>query len=168
MRDTPHDAIGDGDAIASNKARIVCIELFLKVGKEGAPLSLDNFSIPLSLFCGVIEAEENSGIGRNEVSPSINYPVDKAGLLPVSWIIVAFLDAYGAKNSSELLHVSALVADDRQCTHLSCIATSFPYTPSWQADRILSPLRVAMVQEDSKGLGSPMYLKVRNLDNSGV
>ena len=93
MRDTPHDAIGDGDTIASNKARIVCIELFLKIGKEGAPLSLDNFSIPLSLLCGVIEAEENSGIGRNEVSPSINYPVDKAGLLPVSWIIVAFFDA---------------------------------------------------------------------------
>ena len=93
MRDTPHDAIGDGDTIASNKARIVCIELFLKIGKEGAPLSLDNFSIPLSLLCCVIKAEENSGIGRNEVSPSINYPVDKAGLLPVSWIIVAFLDA---------------------------------------------------------------------------
>ena len=168
MTDTPHNAISDGDTITSNEARIVCVKLFLDLGKEGAPLSMTNFCEPLSLLCSIIEAKENGGIGRDELAPSLNYPVNQTGLLPVGWIIVAFLDADGAENGSELLHVSALVADDWQLSHLSCIATCFPYTPAWQADIILSPLSVAMVQEDSKGLSSPVYFEVRDSDDCWV
>ena len=149
MADTPHDAVGDSDTIAGDKARIGFVELCLDMGKEGAPLSMANLRVPLSLLRSVIEAEENHGVSWDKLAPRLNYPVDKASLLPVGWIIVAFLDAYGTKNGSELLHVSALVADDRQLTHLSCVATSFTYSPTWQADSILIPLRVAVVQEYS-------------------
>ena len=168
MRDTPHDAVSDCDIIASNKARIGCVELLLDMGEEGAPLSMTNLSVPLSLPCSVIKAEENDGVGRNQLTPCLHYPVNQTGLLPVRWIIVAFLDADGAKDGSELLHLSALEANNGQLAHLSSIATCFPNTPAWQADSILIPLRVAVVQQDSKGLGSPMYLEVRNLHYSGV
>ena len=76
MRDTPHDAVSDGDTIASNKARIVCVELLLDLGKEGAPLSMANLSEPLSLPCSVIKAEENGCIGRDELAPCLHDPVD--------------------------------------------------------------------------------------------
>ena len=63
MTDTPHNAISDGDTITSNEARIVCVKLFLDLGKEGAPLSMTNLSEPLSLLCSVIKAEENGSVG---------------------------------------------------------------------------------------------------------
>ena len=62
MRDTPHDAVSDSDTIASNKARIVCVELLLDLSKEGAPLSMANLRVPLSLLRSAIEAEENHGV----------------------------------------------------------------------------------------------------------
>ena len=76
MRDTPHDAVSDSDTITSNKARIVCVELLLDLGKEGAPLSMANLSEPLGLLCSSIKAEENGCVGRDELAPCLNYPVD--------------------------------------------------------------------------------------------
>ena len=100
VNDTPHDAVSDGDAIASNEARIGRVELFLDLGKEGTPLGSDNLGVPFILLRSVIKAEENISVGRDELTPRLHYPVDLASLLPIAWIIVAFLDADGAKNGS--------------------------------------------------------------------
>ena len=132
------------------------------MGEEGPPLISDNFLPSGVLFLSTIEAENNSGVSCDEITPSVNYPVDQASLLPIAWIIVAFLNADGTKGGSSLLHVSALVAYNWKLSHLSCFATGLPHGPTWQADSILSPLRVAVMQEGSEGFSSTMYLKVRD------
>ena len=62
MSNAPHDAIGDGDAIASNKARIGLVELFLDMSEEGTPLISDNLGVCGVLLRSAIEAEENFGV----------------------------------------------------------------------------------------------------------
>ena len=138
------------------------------MSKEEAPLISDNLLPCGTLLFSTIEAEDNRSVGGDQITPSIDYPVNQTSLLPIGWIIVAFLDADGTKGGSGLLHFSALVADDWQLAHLSCIATGLPHSPTRQADGVLSPLSVAVVQEHSEGLSSTVYLEVSDSDDSWV
>ena len=164
----PQYTVGDSDAISGNEARVGLGELFLEMRKEGPPLISDNLLPSSVLLRGTIKAEDDIGVGCDQIAPSVYNPVNQASLLPIGRIIVAFLNADGTKGGSGLLHFSALVADDRQLSHLSRIATGLPHGPSWQADSVFSPLSVAVVQEDSEGLSSSVYLEVRDSDDSWV
>ena len=46
------------------------------MGEEGPPLISDNFLPSGVLFLSTIEAEDNIGVGCDEITPSVNYPVN--------------------------------------------------------------------------------------------